>query len=150
MATQQGDLQMRFSIRILAMLVVLPVVLSKAPANALPYDPYPWCADYSAGNGGGGTNCGFLTIEQCRATEVASADFACRTNSTTRDRRVAATAQGIIRSVAIYPRGDLTSAFKGLVGRARPGTCAKQLFSSFLQASTQSVPGFPWQFDPHP
>jgi hypothetical protein len=40
MATQQGDLQMRFSIRILAMLVVLPVVLSKAPANALPYDPF--------------------------------------------------------------------------------------------------------------
>jgi Protein of unknown function (DUF3551) len=67
-AAQQGDLQMRFSIKILAVLVVLPVVLSKAPANALPYDPYPWCADYSAGNGGGGTNCGFLTIEQCRAT----------------------------------------------------------------------------------
>lgn len=59
---------MRFSIKILAVLVVLPVVLSKAPANALPYDPYPWCADYSAGNAGGGTNCGFLTIEQCRAT----------------------------------------------------------------------------------
>ena len=60
---------MRFSIRILAALaVVLPVTLSTAPANALPFDPYPWCADYSAGNGGGGTNCGFLTIEQCRAT----------------------------------------------------------------------------------
>ena len=60
---------MRFSIRILAALAVtLPVTLSAAPANALPYDPYPWCADYSAGNGGGGTNCGFLTIEQCRAT----------------------------------------------------------------------------------
>ena len=48
---------MRFSIRILAALaVLLPVTLSIAPANALPYDPYPWCADYSAGNGGGGTN----------------------------------------------------------------------------------------------
>ena len=44
------------------------VVLTQTPANALPYDPYPWCADYSAGNGGGSTNCGFLTIEQCRAT----------------------------------------------------------------------------------
>jgi hypothetical protein len=29
--------------------------------------PYPWCAVYG-GRGGGGTNCGFLTIEQCRAT----------------------------------------------------------------------------------
>jgi hypothetical protein len=58
---------MPFSIRILAALAVaLPV--SNAPANALPYDPYPWCVDYSAGNGGGGSNCGFLTIEQCRAT----------------------------------------------------------------------------------
>jgi hypothetical protein len=29
---------------------------------------HPWCADYSAGNGGCGTNCGFLTIEQFKAT----------------------------------------------------------------------------------
>ena len=28
---------------------------------------YPWCAQYS-GRGGGGRNCGFSTIEQCRAT----------------------------------------------------------------------------------
>jgi Protein of unknown function (DUF3551) len=41
---------------------------TQTPARALPYDPYPWCADYSSANGGGGTNCGFLTIEQCRAT----------------------------------------------------------------------------------
>ena len=29
-------------------------------------DPYRWCAHYS-GEGGGGTNCYFMTIEQCRA-----------------------------------------------------------------------------------
>ena len=33
------------------------------PATA---DPYKWCAVY--GNGYGGSNCGFVTIEQCRAT----------------------------------------------------------------------------------
>ena len=33
------------------------------PAQA---DPYRWCAHYS-GEGGGGSNCYFLTIEQCRA-----------------------------------------------------------------------------------
>lgn len=42
-----------------------------APPSALaydmPYDPYPWCAVYS-GDGSGGTNCGFLTIQQCRDT----------------------------------------------------------------------------------
>jgi Protein of unknown function (DUF3551) len=29
---------------------------------------YPWCAYYSGGFGGGGTNCGFTTREQCMAT----------------------------------------------------------------------------------
>ena len=35
-----------------------------SPATA---DPYKWCAVYG-GRGSGGTNCGFVTIEQCRAT----------------------------------------------------------------------------------
>lgn len=30
-------------------------------------DPYRWCAQYG-GRDGGGTNCGFVTWEQCRAT----------------------------------------------------------------------------------
>lgn len=34
------------------------------PANA---ETYKWCALYG-GRGGGGTNCGFVTLEQCRAT----------------------------------------------------------------------------------
>jgi hypothetical protein len=29
---------------------------------------YPWCAEYSGGEMGGGTNCGFSTYEQCMAT----------------------------------------------------------------------------------
>jgi hypothetical protein len=59
---------MRLATFVLAGLVV-PAALapSSAPAYEMPYDPYPWCAVYS-GDGGGGTNCGFLTIEQCRAT----------------------------------------------------------------------------------
>jgi hypothetical protein len=40
--------------------------MAETPASALAYDPYPWCAQYSGD--GGGTNCGFLTIAQCRAT----------------------------------------------------------------------------------
>jgi len=31
-------------------------------------DPYRWCAVYGGGDMGGGTNCGFITLEQCRAT----------------------------------------------------------------------------------
>jgi hypothetical protein len=29
---------------------------------------YPWCANYGASMGEGGTNCGFTTREQCLAT----------------------------------------------------------------------------------
>jgi hypothetical protein len=51
-------------------LVVLMILASAlSPASAMEkYDPYPWCAVYSDNEGTGGTNCGFLTIEQCRAT----------------------------------------------------------------------------------
>jgi hypothetical protein len=49
--------------------LVLPAALTARPAQAydMPYDPYPWCAVYS-GDAGGASNCGFLTIDQCRAT----------------------------------------------------------------------------------
>lgn len=33
------------------------------PANA---DPYGWCAEYGGGRGGG-RNCYFVTLQQCRA-----------------------------------------------------------------------------------
>jgi len=29
---------------------------------------YPWCAYYSGGAASGGTNCGFMTFEQCMET----------------------------------------------------------------------------------
>ena len=57
---------MRFRSIVLSALV-RAVGLASTPALSMPYDPYPWCAVYG-GRGGGGTNCGFLTIEQCRAT----------------------------------------------------------------------------------
>jgi Protein of unknown function (DUF3551) len=41
------------------------VVLTPSAGQA---DPYKWCAIYSGGRGGGGSNCGFVTLEQCRAT----------------------------------------------------------------------------------
>ena len=59
---------MRFRHIVLATAIV-PAVLAQAPARAyeMPYDPYPWCAVYG-GRGGGASNCGFLTIQQCRDT----------------------------------------------------------------------------------
>jgi hypothetical protein len=58
---------MRFGAKIMAALVTMPVLLMQTPANALPCDNTRWCAQYS-GRGGGGTNCGFFTLQQCRAT----------------------------------------------------------------------------------
>jgi hypothetical protein len=38
-----------------------------AGAGAAQAEQYPWCAVYG-GRGGGGTNCGFQTLAQCRET----------------------------------------------------------------------------------
>ena len=45
-------------------------IIASLPALATPARAaieYPWCAQYS-GDDGGGRNCGFTTLEQCRAT----------------------------------------------------------------------------------
>jgi hypothetical protein len=59
---------MRFGIIVMAALGLVPIVLTQTSANALPYDPYPWCANYDGGRGFGGQNCGFSTWNQCMAT----------------------------------------------------------------------------------
>ena len=56
---------MRTKIILLATLVLSTEALAQSTV-AFPHDPYRWCAVYS-GDAGGASNCGFLTIEQCRA-----------------------------------------------------------------------------------
>jgi hypothetical protein len=41
---------------------------------------YPWCAQYSGGRGGGATNCGFTTFEQCLETVRGIGGFCERNN----------------------------------------------------------------------
>ena len=52
-----------------ALLFVSAVLIGLAgigtPAHA---QNYPWCAHYSGSMGGGGTNCGFISFDQCMAT----------------------------------------------------------------------------------
>ena len=50
-----------------AIITVILLMVSAASA-----DPYKWCAVDSSG---GGTNCGFVTIEQCRATVSGQGGF---------------------------------------------------------------------------
>jgi len=35
----------------------------------------PWCAQYGGGRGGGGTNCGFYSFEQCLAALSGNGGF---------------------------------------------------------------------------
>src|SRR6185295_10616051 len=43
------------------------LIAYSSPAQAAPYDPYPWCAAYG-GSWSGTSNCGFKTLQQCMAT----------------------------------------------------------------------------------
>jgi hypothetical protein len=46
---------------------LLVALAGSLPAQALPHDPYPWCAVYG-GSFSGSSNCGFKTLQQCMAT----------------------------------------------------------------------------------
>ena len=65
---------MRFGPMTMAALIVVTVVLTQTSATALPCDNTRWCAQYG-GSLGGATNCGFFTIEQCKATLSGGSDF---------------------------------------------------------------------------
>ena len=48
-------------------LATLAFLLVASAADSARADPYRWCAEYAGGEmGGGGSNCYFLTLEQCR------------------------------------------------------------------------------------
>jgi Protein of unknown function (DUF3551) len=48
-----------------ALSVVAATTLLNTPTKA---QNYPWCAIYNGGRGGGGTNCGFTSFQQCMDT----------------------------------------------------------------------------------
>ena len=52
--------------KLLAALIMAALATALLPASGRA-DPYKWCAVYGSGMGGS-SNCGFVTIEQCRAT----------------------------------------------------------------------------------
>jgi len=53
--------------RLATVITALAAPALLAPSDARANIEYPWCAVYS-GDAGGASNCGFSTIEQCRAT----------------------------------------------------------------------------------
>jgi hypothetical protein len=65
-----------FGLRMLASAAV--VLLAGALPETASADPYKWCAVYG-GADNGGTNCYFMTLEQCRATVSGAGGF-CQPN----------------------------------------------------------------------
>jgi Protein of unknown function (DUF3551) len=61
-------------------LVALLFVMFGSFAETAKADPYRWCAQYGGNTGGGGTNCYFLNLEQCRAAISGSGGY-CVPNS---------------------------------------------------------------------
>ena len=55
----------------LAVAALAPMI-DAAPAAAQVYICRPWCVHYGGGRGGGGTNCGFISFEQCMWTAQGS------------------------------------------------------------------------------
>ena len=42
------------------------ILAAGATGGEVKADPYRWCAEYGGGGMGGGRNCYFITLEQCR------------------------------------------------------------------------------------
>ena len=59
-------------------IVAASLAFTAPPAQA---QNYPWCAQYMGGDTGGGTNCGFVSFEQCMATVRGMGGF-CMANNT--------------------------------------------------------------------
>jgi hypothetical protein len=72
----------------------------------------PWCAVYSD-DAGGTSNCGFLTIEQCRAT-VSGIEGFCEPNQFYNPRRAAARSQLSLRVHAFLKRPGASAGSRGL------------------------------------
>lgn len=74
--------------------IIGAAIVGSAPAQA---QNYPWCAQYAMGDDGGGTNCGFVSYEQCMTTLAGMGGFC---NRNTQYRPLAAPSGGEHRARA--------------------------------------------------
>jgi len=66
-------------VAVAALLAIVVISGGSSTAVAQKLDPYPWCAEYGTGSADLGTNCYFMTYEQCRAALSGNGGF-CREN----------------------------------------------------------------------
>jgi len=79
-------------------------LIAGAATDSAQADPYRWCAVYSGGGEGvGGSNCYFITLEQCRATISGMGGF-CEPNQFYDGRPVTTPGESAGRSKKRAPR----------------------------------------------
>jgi len=66
-----GDAMTTIRVLVAALAFAALAPIDATPAAAQTATCRPWCVHYS-GRGGGGTNCGFVSLEQCRQTAQGS------------------------------------------------------------------------------
>jgi hypothetical protein len=64
----------------MGILAVAFLAAGSAFDSAKAADPYAWCAEYGGGGQGGGRNCYFVTLEQCRWAISGMTTSTCRPN----------------------------------------------------------------------
>jgi hypothetical protein len=57
---------------LIAVVLIALAPLDAEPAAAQTATCRPWCVHFGGRDGGGGTNCGFISFEQCRQTAQGS------------------------------------------------------------------------------
>ena len=73
--TRQANARHAVKLSLSIFTLFVAAVTLVTPADA---QNYPWCAIYSRGGAGGGTNCGFVSFEQCMATASGLGSFCYR------------------------------------------------------------------------
>ena len=75
LSSPEWEVRMRFFLFTVSIIAATAVLNTPTKAQN-----YPWCAYYSGGRGGGGTNCGFISFEQCMETARGLGSF-CQRNT---------------------------------------------------------------------
>jgi hypothetical protein len=86
---------------------LLVALAGSLPAQAAPYDPYPWCAVYG-GSFSGSSNCGFKTLQQCMAT-VSGIGGSCEPNQFYNPGRSGKRAKAVRQPSGSYGYGGFSS-----------------------------------------
>ncbi len=104
---------MRILLLALAVCVAAVVIGIRAEAQN-----YPWCAYYGMGDDGGGTNCGFVSFEQCMETLRGLGGFCNRNTQYHHPRRHISQVERAVIFERLFARPSQVRQFGNIRGNA--------------------------------